>query len=262
MSVTTNLAFPSQPTINSRFLDWVDAGRFPIHEFQSGGAFNRFGKALFFILSSWEIIRKKNILPRHTYHIFSKFEAPFAISAGDICYPISEGEVERLYPLIVRMEDRRFREHLGLDGRAFIRAIVRNACTLSLKQGGSTITQQLVRNTLISGERSFLRKVVEAILAVKIERHYSKEEIFRLYCECVYLGRGCRGFQAASKTIYRRPLQKLSDPELVSLIGLLRAPNFYHPLSDQKAFQRRANFVSGVVDKIDPALVSRTSDCW
>lgn len=214
MSVTTNLAFPSQPTINSRFLDWLDAGRFPIHEFQSGGAFNRFGKALFFILSSWEIIRKKNILPRHTYHIFSKFEAPFAISAGDICYPISEGEVERLYPLIVRMEDRRFREHLGLDGRAFIRAIVRNAFTLSLKQGGSTITQQLVRNTLISGERSFLRKAVEAILAVKIERHYSKEEIFRLYCECVYLGRGCRGFQAASKTIYRRPLQKLSDPEL------------------------------------------------
>lgn len=129
-----------------------------------------------------------------------------------------------LIDAVVAAEDRTFFQHKGVDPLGIVRALWANLRSEGIKQGGSTITQQYVKNVYLSQERTFDRKVKEAALAVKIERELSKEEILTRYLNVIYFGRGAYGVQAAAKTYFGVDIEDLNLAQAAYLAGLIRAP--------------------------------------
>src|SRR5882672_1053163 len=148
---------------------------------------------------------------------------------------------------ILSTEDHRFFQHSGLDLLGIGRALWRNAGEDHAGQGGSTITQQLVKNTYLSPERTLRRKYAEAMLAFALEHRLSKEDIFALYCNEVYLGqRGAvavRGVEAAARTYFGKELKDLSLAEAATIAGMIQGPTRYSPLRHAEATQARRNIV-------------------
>lgn len=148
---------------------------------------------------------------------------------------------------ILAIEDRRFFEHPGLDLVAVGRALFRNAGDERVGQGGSTISQQLVKNTYLSPERTFRRKYAEAMLAFALERRLSKEDIFALYCNEVYLGqRGAvvaRGVEQAAEIYFGKELKDLSLNEAATIAGMIQGPSRYSPERNQEATRARRDLV-------------------
>jgi penicillin-binding protein 1B len=148
---------------------------------------------------------------------------------------------------ILSIEDHRFFQHSGLDLFGIARALMRNAGDERVGQGGSTITQQLVKNTYLSPARTFQRKYAEAMLSVALEQRLSKEDIFALYCNEVYLGqRGAvavRGVEEAARTYFGKELKDLSLAEAATVAGMIQGPNRYSPTQHAQAAQARRNLV-------------------
>ena len=134
---------------------------------------------------------------------------------------------------VLAIEDRRFYQHGGVDTRGIMRAAVNNF-TGGSKEGASTITMQVARNFFLSSERSFKRKINEAMLAIKIEHSLSKDKILELYINQIYLGQRAYGFAAASQVYYGKPLDKLNLAETALLAGLPKAPSGYNPFVNPK----------------------------
>jgi penicillin-binding protein 1A len=142
---------------------------------------------------------------------------------------------------IVAVEDQRFAEHHGIDVTRVIAAAWVNFRSGRRSQGGSTITQQLARGAFLGREKTLLRKVREALLAVRIERMYSKDEILELYLNKVYFGDGLHGAEAASRGYFGKPASQLSLSEAALLAGLVKAPSSDAPtVSPARAKARRA----------------------
>src|ERR1041384_819922 len=135
---------------------------------------------------------------------------------------------------ILAIEDRRFFEHSGVDLNGLGRALLRNAVDDEPGQGGSTITQQLVKNTYLSPEKTLQRKYAEAMLAIALERRLSKNDILALYCNEIYLGqRGAvavRGVKEAAKSYFGKELKDLTLAEAASLAGMIQSPAHYSPV--------------------------------
>jgi penicillin-binding protein 1B len=131
------------------------------------------------------------------------------------------------------IEDRRFDEHHGIDAHGIARALWADIRARRLVQGGSTLTQQLVKNYFLSDEQSFSRKATEAIMAMQLEAHFSKEEILVAYLNEVYLGqdgsRAIHGFGLGSEYYFAKPLAELDAGEVAMLIGLVKGPSYYDP---------------------------------
>jgi len=148
---------------------------------------------------------------------------------------------------ILAIEDRRFFEHSGVDVKGLGRALLRNAVDEQLGQGGSTITQQLVKNTYLSPEKSVRRKYAEAMLAVALERRLSKNDIFALYCNEIYLGqRGAvavRGVQEAARIYFVKELKDLTLSEAATLAGMIQSPAHYSPVRHPDEARSRRNTV-------------------
>ena len=148
---------------------------------------------------------------------------------------------------ILAIEDRRFFEHSGLDLFAVARALFRNASDERVGQGGSTISQQLVKNTYLTPERTFRRKYAEAMLAFALERRLSKQDIFALYCNEVYLGqRGAvvaRGVEQAAEIYFGKELKDLSLNEAATIAGMIQGPSRYSPERNQEATRARRDLV-------------------
>jgi penicillin-binding protein 1B len=148
---------------------------------------------------------------------------------------------------ILSIEDHRFFQHSGLDLFGIGRALLRNAGDERVGQGGSTITQQLVKNTYLSPEQTFQRKYAEAMLSVALERRLSKEDIFALYCNEVYLGqRGAvavRGVEEAARVYFGKELKELSLAEAATVAGMIQGPTRYSPTQHPEAAQARRNLV-------------------
>ena len=125
---------------------------------------------------------------------------------------------------VLAAEDRSFFEHGGVDPAGILRAVWSNLRAGGVSQGGSTITQQYVKNVYLTQERTFIRKIREAALAVKVERELPKEEILTRYLNTIYLGRGAYGIEAASRVYFGRNLDRLTLPEAAYLAGLIRSP--------------------------------------
>lgn len=128
---------------------------------------------------------------------------------------------------LIATEDRRFFEHKGVDIQGLFRAFVKNILSGHVVQGGSTLTQQLVKNTFLTHERSLSRKIQELILAVWLEHHFSKKQILTIYLNRVYLGGGTFGVDAAAQLYFGKLVSHLTLPESAVIAGLLKAPNRY-----------------------------------
>lgn len=141
---------------------------------------------------------------------------------------------------IIATEDKNFYSHRGFDTFGLLRSIVANLKAGSFKQGASTITQQLARILFLSNERTFDRKIKELIIAHRIEKTISKDEILEMYLNSVYLGSGTYGVLSASKTYFNKNLNELTLAEAALIAGLPQAPSVYSPLQNpKKAIERR-----------------------
>jgi penicillin-binding protein 1A len=140
-------------------------------------------------------------------------------------------------------EDTRFFHHKGLDYIAILRALLKNIFSGEVVQGGSTITQQVVKSLLLSPERSFSRKIREAILAFKIEKYLSKDEILFLYLNQIYLGHGAYGVAAAAEDYFGKPSEELTLAESALLAGLPQAPSKNSPYNHPEQAKRRQAYV-------------------
>jgi len=140
-------------------------------------------------------------------------------------------------------EDARFFHHKGLDYIAIFRALSRNIFSGEIVQGGSTITQQVVKSILLSPEKSFTRKIREAILAFKIEKYLSKEEILFLYLNQIYLGQGAYGVATAAENYFGKSVEELNLAESALLAGLPQAPSKYSPYHHPGQAIRRQTYI-------------------
>ena len=155
-----------------------------------------------------------------------------------------------LIKAFVAAEDARFFEHRGIDYWRTVGAAFRNIEAMDVVQGGSTITQQIAKSFFLTPERSFTRKLKEAILAQRIERYLTKNEILYLYLNQIYLGEGAYGVAAAAKTYFGKSLQNLTLAECALLAGLPPSPNNLSPLRHpKKARERQLYVLSRMVDR-------------
>jgi penicillin-binding protein 1A len=151
-------------------------------------------------------------------------------------------------PLIVRqavlaIEDARFYQHRGIDAQGLFRALVTNAKSGRLAEGGSTITQQLVKNLFVGSEKSLDRKIREAQYAIALENSLTKDQILELYLNEAYFGEGAYGIAAASEFYYGKPAAKLAAYEAALLAGIIRSPENTNPFDDKAAATQRRNVV-------------------
>lgn len=148
-----------------------------------------------------------------------------------------------LVDAVLSIEDRRFYEHWGIDLQGIGRAAWRNLAAGEVLEGGSTITQQLVKILYLERERTFRRKIQEAVVSVWLERRLGKDEILTRYLNNVYLGAGATGMPAAAHIYFDKDVSELTAPESAMLAGLIRAPSQLNPLSDLEAARERASVV-------------------
>lgn len=149
-----------------------------------------------------------------------------------------------LIEALLDIEDRKFRSHWGVDPVAIVRAAWANLRARQVVQGGSTVTQQLIKNMFLSSEQTLLRKANEAIMALLLELHASKDAILEAYLNEIYLGqdgpRAVHGFGLASQFYFNKPLGELDPGEIALLVGMIRGPSYYNPRrSAQRATDRR-----------------------
>ena len=150
---------------------------------------------------------------------------------------------EMLLHAFVAAEDSRFYKHQGIDLIGILRAFFKNLEAGAIVQGGSTITQQVTKSFFLSPERSYQRKVKEAILAYRIDRSFTKDEILYLYLNQIYLGHGAYGVEAASENYFGKPAQELTLAECAILAGLPQAPSRYSPFRNLEKAKERQIYV-------------------
>lgn len=148
---------------------------------------------------------------------------------------------------IVAIEDHRFYSHFGIDIIGILRAAIKNIAAWRIVEGGSTLTQQLIKNYYLHSEKSFLRKFNEAIMAIFMELEFSKEEILEGYINEIYLGQkgniSIAGVQEASKHYFSKDIEQLNLAESAGLTGLIRSPGLYNPFTQTKSFIKRRNLI-------------------
>ncbi|MDW0109804.1 transglycosylase domain-containing protein [Sporosarcina aquimarina] len=171
---------------------------------------------------------------------------------GDVIRKITNAKIEgvsidqmpkTLVEAVVSVEDQRFYEHHGLNYLRMGRSLVENAFKGKIVSGGSTITQQLAKNVFLTQERTYSRKFKELILAKKIERVYSKEEIMEQYLNRIYFGNGAWGVQRAAQTYFGKEASELTLSESATLAGIIKAPSNLSPRKDKEKSMKRRNLV-------------------
>jgi membrane peptidoglycan carboxypeptidase len=143
----------------------------------------------------------------------------------------------------IAAEDRRFYQHHGIDERGLMRAFIGNLAQSGRLQGGSTITQQIVKNLLVGEDRTYERKIREMIVAARLESTLSKDEIFELYLNSVYLGRGSWGVEIAARGYFGKSAKELTLEEGALLAGLTKGPNYFSPDRQPARAQERLAYV-------------------
>src|SRR5690606_21416464 len=165
---------------------------------------------------------------------------------------------------VLAAEDSAFFSHGGVNVRSIGRALTANIESGGVAQGGSTITQQVVKNAITGGKQDFARKVEEAVLAVELEDRYTKDEILERYLNTIYLGSGAYGVQAASEVYFAKDVSQLTWSEGALLAGLIRCPNSCDPFkSPSRARARRSTVIdslkaTGRIDQLEADIAKFT----
>ena len=159
-------------------------------------------------------------------------------------FPVSIENIPKTFiNALIVTEDRTFFTHSGMNFKAILRALVHDIKAGKFKQGASTLTQQLAKTLFLSHEKSIIRKVREAILAVQIERRYTKNEILELYCNLIYLGSGSYGVEAAARNYFDTRIADITLGQAALIAGLPKAPSVYSPLNNPELSKKRRSLI-------------------
>jgi penicillin-binding protein 2A len=200
--------------------------------------------------SEADISSLKNELPKASVFYDLHGEVASKVSAN-----INEGipiqEVPKiLKDAVIAIEDHRFYQHHGVDFIGITRALIRDIKARGMVEGGSTITQQLTKNTLLSSQKTLKRKIDELFLAMKIEREYSKPEILQMYLNQIYFGDGAWGIKQAARNYFAKEVSELSINESALLAGLIKAPSALNPYKNLEKAKERRNIVLAQMKKL------------
>src|ERR1700716_3217904 len=191
------------------------------------------GLAVFIFYAGWAAtfeMKKVGEMPERNT-VFDVDGKIYSRLAGANRLKVSLDEISPLFvTALLAREDTRFYQHPGIDWRGIVRALARDVMSGSAKEGASSITQQLARNSLPLGGRSLSRKFLEAMVALRIEEKFTKQQILELYVNRIYFGSGCYGVETASQAYFGKNASKLNLSEAALLAGLIRSPNRFSPL--------------------------------
>src|SRR4029078_5830234 len=201
--------------------------------------------AVFLFYGTWAQtfdMKKVGEMPERStgYDVDGKIYSRVA-GANRLKVSLSEVSPEFIAAVLAR-EDTRFYDHKGIDWRGVLRALTRDVISRSAKEGASSLTMQLARNSLPLRGRTFSRKLLEAMVSLRIEREFTKQQILELYVNRIYFGAGCYGVETASQAYFGKNASKLNLSEAALLAGLIRGPNRFSPLKKPEgaALQRDA----------------------
>src|SRR5262252_6924911 len=176
-------------------------------------------------------------------HIIGSFALQRRVVASYEDYP------QVLREALISIEDKDFYRHSGINVWRIVGAAYRDIESGGRVQGASTLTMQLARNLFLSPDRSFRRKIEEALLAIQIERRFTKQQIFTLYANQIFLGHGAYGFESASEYYFSKPAKQLTLDEAALLAGLPKAPAYYSPiLHPDRALKRRNLVINAMLE--------------
>lgn len=238
---------------NFSFPDAVEQGRYALLQFDAGGisAMTAAGGETIPVLRLEPQIIGKIYPEHHEDRILVRHEQT----------------PQALIDALIAVEDRDFYSHHGIDPLAIARAAWVNLLAGDIRQGGSTLTQQLVKNFYLTQERSLWRKFNEAIMALSLEAHYDKQAILEAYINEVYLGQqgnnAIHGFGLAAEFYFRRPLNELRTDQLATLVGLVRGASYYNPRRHPERARERRDLVLRLMaeqDFIEPAVAERLQE--
>ncbi len=149
----------------------------------------------------------------------------------------------------IASEDRQFYSHNGLNYKRMIKAFIKNVSSFSFKEGASTISQQLIKNTHLTGDKKISRKLKEIRLTKQLERRYSKDEILEMYLNTIYFGHNCYGLQSAAEFYFGKNAEELDLTESATIVGLLSSPNNYSPFKNpEKCLQKRNTVLNAMAE--------------
>ena len=191
----------------------------------------------------YETQRLINYKPRLTTEVYDRNGEKIANLFSDEhrYYVTIENIPPRLIEALLAIEDTNFFEHSGVNPDAIMRAIIKDVSAGKLKEGASTITQQLVKNALLTREKKFSRKFKELLYSIRIEQELTKEQILERYFNEIYLGHGYYGIKTASDGYFHKGLKELTLKEMAMLVALPKGPNFYAPTKNYELNLGRAN---------------------
>ena len=204
------------------------------------------GLAVFLFYGAWAQtfdMKKVDEMPERNT-VFDVDGKIYSRLAGANRLKVSLNQVSPLFiAAVLTREDTRFYEHKGIDWKGILRALVHDIMSGSAKEGASSITQQLARNSLPLGGRTISRKLLEAMVALRIEHQFTKQQILELYVNRIYFGTGCYGVETASQAYFGKSASKLNLPEAALLAGLIRSPNRFSPLKNPEGAKTQRNAV-------------------
>ncbi|CUH96207.1 putative membrane protein [Propionispora sp. 2/2-37] len=193
---------------------------------------------------------KGDIRPAASSQIFDSQGTPITtIHSTENRLPVSINKIPKnLQNAFIATEDSRFYQHIGIDPKGILRAVWANITNRGVAEGGSTITQQLAKNALLTQDQTIKRKIQEAFLALQIEQQYTKTEILEMYLNHIYFGQGAYGVQSAAQVYFGKNVEDLTLAECAMLAGIPKSPNYYSPLNNLKAAtQRQATVLEQMV---------------
>lgn len=178
--------------------------------------------------------------------VYDAKDRPFGDVAVQRRYYVSLKDMPlHLRQAFISAEDKNFYKHPGIDPSAIARALITNIRHGEIRQGASTITQQVARNLFLTPDKSLKRKIREAILALRIERHFTKDQILEMYLNYIYLGQGAYGVEAASRIYFGKSVRELTLDESAILASLPKAPTRYNPFRNPERVKERRDYVLG-----------------
>lgn len=201
-----------------------------------------FGAISTYFYFAGDLVNKESILSNNDAGItlLDRNDRPFYTfykAKRKVYIPLSEIP-QNVQNAVIASEDKEFYKHPGFSVKSILRSVILNVQNKEIAYGGSTITQQLVKNVLLTSEKSFLRKYQEIILAEEIERRYSKKEILEMYLNSVYFGEGAFGVEEAAQTYFGKRAKDLDLAETSMLVGLLPSPSRLSPISGNKTLAK------------------------
>lgn len=216
------------------------------------------------LYTAWDLLKSDSldvIRYRAASQVFDCHDEKIAKLFDQNRVPISIRDMSPYLPqAVVANEDTRFATHLGIDPIGIARSLVRNVLAGEVVEGGSTVTQQLAREMFLTQEKTIIRKMKEALLALVLEQRFSKEEIMEAYLNQVYFGEGAYGVEAASQVYFQKHAKELSLAESALIVGLARGPYLFSPYrSMEAAIARRAEVLDGMYEMGYISLAEKSS---